>query len=134
MSETTNQPEPLNIKPTGLITQNQGRIIILILLLVFASQFSWLPIFHPKWEYKSLEFYGSGGSRTGTAAMQASTILWPDAKITEMGEQGWELVGTYLETETAYPNFGNDDYVTGLRENIRPQKLVLIFKRKAGWW
>ena len=36
----------------------------------------------------------------------------------------------YVENETAWPNFGKDEFVTGLQPNVRAQSLVMIFKRK----
>jgi hypothetical protein len=63
--------------------------------------------------------------------MRPSTIQMNSASLKELGEQGWELVGTFLEMETAYPNFGKEEYTTGLRENVRPQSATLIFKRRA---
>ena len=83
------------------------------------------------WEYRIVEFSAAGGaSRTGTAALAATTIQIDQMKLREIGAEGWELVSTMLEVETAFPNFGKDEYVTGLRENVRPQKAVLVFKRK----
>jgi hypothetical protein len=32
--------------------------------------------------------------------------------------------------ETAHPNFGNSEYVTGLQPNIRPQRVVLVLRRR----
>jgi len=47
----------------------------------------------------------------------------------DMTRGGWELAGTAMEIETAYPNFGKDEYVTGLRENVRPQALLMVFRK-----
>lgn len=49
----------------------------------------------------------------------------------ELKSIGWEMVGSHLEMETAFPNFGKDDFVNGLQPNIRPQSLTLLFKRPA---
>ena len=113
------------------MTQFQGTVIIVLLLVGLGSPLvSFLkPV--DSWEYRVLEFEGTGLSRTGSSALAASTIQVDPAKLKEVGAQGWELVGTLLEMETAFPNFGKDEYTTGLRENVRPQKAVLIFKRRA---
>ena len=81
------------------------------------------------WEYETLKCNTEGNSRTGKEALRPASIHLEKGIIQEMGKDGWELISSYLELETAYPNFGNDDYVTGLRDNVRPQNLVLIFRR-----
>ena len=83
------------------------------------------------WEYCTISFTSEGESRTGSGAMKFATIDYKDAEVSKLGSAGWELVSCYLEMETAYPNFGKDEYVTGLQPNVRPQKLVLIFRRPA---
>ena len=40
-----------------------------------------------------------------------------------------ELVQAYTETGTAFPNFGNSDYVTGIRDNTRTAVVNFVFKR-----
>lgn len=100
-------------------------IILLLLILILHYQSNEPNI----WEYKTLNFYGSGGDRTGSGAGQYSNIIIPESKLNELGAEGWELVSTSLEMETAYPNFGDSRYVTGLQPNVRPQSLICIFKR-----
>lgn len=83
------------------------------------------------WEYRVEEIlpdetYERSNS---TEAFRITSISLEENELNDYGKEGWELVACFLETETAWPNFGNDDYVTGIRENTRPQKLVLIFKR-----
>jgi hypothetical protein len=83
-----------------------------------------------KWEYKVMTVYPEDSyERTGDEAWRIKTILPSETELIKLGNEGWELVSSYVEMETAFPNFGNDEYVTGIRENVRPQKLVLIFKR-----
>jgi len=53
------------------------------------------------------------------------------AMLNKMGKEGWELVSTYTETATAFPNFGNSDYVTGIRDNTRTSVVNFIFKRQS---
>lgn len=84
-----------------------------------------------RWEYKSLrEFQDTPRDRNGSDAFKASMVNPSQDKIDALGKEGWELVTCYLEPETAWPNFGKDEYVTGLQPNVRAQSLVMIFKRK----
>ncbi len=84
----------------------------------------------PKWEYKVVYVLNEGYNRTGSEALKYSTVTPDEASLNKLGDDGWELVSSYLEMETAYPNFGSSDYVTGIQPNIRPQRVVLIFKRR----
>lgn len=118
------------------MTRTQGTIVIVMLgLIAFLSA---LPgVFRPlapppTWEYFLLTAPASGGGREGYSAGQPSTIKVPRATLDSLGDRGWELVGTLMEIETAYPNFGNSEYVTGLQPNIRPQLATLVFKRPRG--
>lgn len=126
-----NQNEPAargSIIDSGM-TWTQGMIII-ILLLVGLGLPLWgtlRPI--PKWKYTKVVFYSEGNDRTGSGAFKYSSISINQTKLDEMGHAGWEMVAAYLEMETAFANFGNDGYVTGLQPNIRPQSLVVLFKR-----
>ncbi len=51
--------------------------------------------------------------------------------LNKMGADGWELVDIYTEVETKHPNFGNSEYVTGIRENTRTSVVNFVFKREA---
>lgn len=84
----------------------------------------------PRYEYKVLAVAAEGHERTGEAAMKFATITPDDTQLSKLGAAGWELVGTYLEMETAYPNFGKAEYVTGLQTNVRPQRLVMILRHR----
>ncbi len=83
------------------------------------------------WEYKVIS-YNSDASRKGLESFQPASIIPSESGLSEMGAEGWEIVTSYLELETAFPNFGNDNYVMGIRENVRPQRLVIILKREKG--
>jgi len=89
------------------------------------------------WEYRvvnvSPDVANDRGSTTAGALAQ-NQITVRDAQLDALGLQGWELAGSYLEMETAFPNFGDSTYVTGLRDNVRPQRLVLILKRPVQEW
>ncbi|MFZ4400930.1 MAG: DUF4177 domain-containing protein [Bacteroidales bacterium] len=98
-------------------------IVLFGILLLFGCQTN------EKWEYKVLTVSNDGFDRTGSTAMNATKISPTESEFNKLGIEGWELVTSYLELETAYPNFGNDSYVTGLQPNIRPQRAIFIFKR-----
>lgn len=88
----------------------------------------------PKYEYctksylpeESYTRHSNDLSQTGAY----TTIEINQEELIKMGNEGWEIATSYLENETAWPNFGNSDYVLGLQPNIRPQKLVVVFKRE----
>lgn len=42
----------------------------------------------------------------------------------------WELVDVIEEIETVHPNFGNDQYVTGLQPNVRICKIHLVLRQR----
>jgi hypothetical protein len=143
MSENTKTETPVQVAPTTTtqpMSRAQGFILILLLLIGFG--FPLFAFFQPigRWEYKVVEFapkpqfaFGTAG-RSGVDALQPATIQIDAARLQSLGDDGWELVSSFLEMETAFPNFGNDDFVTGLRENVRPQKATFIFKRRARWF
>lgn len=53
-----------------------------------------------------------------------------DESLNLFGKDGWELVSIYEKTETVHPNFGNDQYVSGLQPNVRTSEINFVFKRK----
>jgi Domain of unknown function (DUF4177) len=89
-------------------------------------------LLEPRYEYKVVVLQASNLSRTGEDAMKASSVNVDEKELSKLGSQGWELVGSFLENETAYPNFGDDKYVTGLQTNVRPQRLVLLLRHRIG--
>lgn len=103
-------------------------LILIMTFLIYTSQR--VQVAPQQWEYKIIDVFPSElNNRTGDGAASFNSISPSIYEINALGDEGWELVTSYLEMETAYPNFGNEDYVTGIRENIRPQRLVLIFKK-----
>ena len=117
------------------MTRSQGTVIVVLLAVVtlMLAVPRLIPGATPRplWEYHVVTVAANGGdSRTGFAAMSAATVNVPADSLAALGADGWELVGTLLETETAFPNFGNDNYVNGLQPNVRPQLATLIFKRQ----
>ncbi len=101
-------------------------LLLLILILHYPKQPK-----SPMYDYKVVSFLTNGNERTGSSALRYSTINISENDLMILGVQGWELVSTALEMETAYPNFGNNTYVTGIQPNVRPQKLICIFKRRV---
>lgn len=83
-----------------------------------------------RYEYKVLTVNSEGHDRTGEAAMKFTTVTPSESELSKLGAQGWEIVASYLEMETAYPNFGKAEYVTGLQPNVRPQRVVIILRHE----
>lgn len=112
-------------------TQTQAAAIILLILLGLALPYlgALRPV--PKWEYKKVTFQSEGHERIGSGALKYSSIRIDEKLLDLMGKEGWEMVGSHLEMETAFPNFGKEDFVNGLQPNIRPQSLTILFKRPA---
>lgn len=100
-----------------------------------------------KWEYTILSYQGSiipQTSSTEDLVEQLSNADYNTASIKPLnfpseaaisdrlnvcGKDGWELVDTYTTVETAYPNFGNEDYHTGIKTNTRTLTINFVFKR-----
>lgn len=82
-----------------------------------------------KWEYKVVYLESTEIEEYIESDFNPKEVKLHESMINSYGENGWELVDTYLEMETSHPNYGNSDYVTGLQPNVRPQRLVLIFKK-----
>lgn len=78
-----------------------------------------------KWEYKIVTVENEQAS-----AFEASEIKVSSEDLNLFGEEGWELVDVYTIVETEHPNFGNSEYVTGIRENTRTASVNYVFKRK----
>ena len=122
-----------NSKPTktnGMISKFQVNVIIAIMLVGLGVPFwgNFKPI--PKWEYATESIVADVPiENLFNKKHSYKTIPRFASSLDSRGQNGWELVDTFLEHETAHPNFGKDDYVTGIQPNVRPQRLVLIFKR-----
>lgn len=81
------------------------------------------------WEYKVVKVAGQESELSADFSPMVFTDQNP--MLNKMGQEGWELVSTYTETSTVHPNFGNSEYVTGIRENTRTSVLNFVFKRPA---
>lgn len=82
-----------------------------------------------QWEYKVVKVAGHDAE----IAADFGTLVFADqtAMLNKMGKEGWELVSAYTETGTAFPNFGNFEYVTGIRDNTRTAVVNLFSKESA---
>jgi hypothetical protein len=86
------------------------------------------------WEYKVLyaqPLNNPARDPEGGKGMLATSITPNGEELNKEGKDGWELASTYLETETAYfyqPPANAVDKGT-YAPNIRPQRLVMVFKR-----
>jgi hypothetical protein len=81
-----------------------------------------------KWEYKTVSVKGE--EQESLEKFQANTFDVSDESLNLFGKDGWELVGIYEKTETVHPNFGNDQYVSGIQPNVRTSEINFVFKRK----
>lgn len=83
-----------------------------------------------RWEYRTVTIHADvSNRREGDGAGAFGSVTPGDEALNVLGADGWELVTSYLEMETAWVNFGNSRYVTGLQPNVRPQRAVLLFRR-----
>lgn len=83
-----------------------------------------------EWEYKVIKVLPDNTpAREGSEAFNTSFVMPSDTELNKLGKEGWELVSAESELETAFPNFGKAEYVTGLKPNVRPAGVILIFKR-----
>lgn len=81
-----------------------------------------------KWEYK-VKRVGGMVTSDENSEFRAKLVMADEDELNRMGEEGWELIDTYEETETTYPNWGNEKYVTGIQPNVRTMSVVFLFKR-----
>lgn len=122
--------------PTNKI---QGYVLI-ILGVIVVGLVAW-SIFRPapKFAYKVINVqaqFNKTGPSTSTSGQEnnsklnSTNVNLSDEDLSILGKEGWELVDTFLEMETTHPNYGSTEYVTGLQPNIRPQRAVLLFKKR----
>lgn len=79
------------------------------------------------WEYKVVKVAG----KDAEFLADYGPLVYSDQTpmLNKMGAEGWELVDIYTEVATKHPNFGNSEYVTGIRENVRTNVVNFVFKR-----
>lgn len=98
-------------------------IIICLCVLLFASCNK-----SKKWEYKIVPIKGyslTDGDYTNDSFDD------PTPTLNKLGSEGWELVSSYPITNTVFPNFGDDKYVTGIRTNTKTTVISYVFKRET---
>lgn len=92
------------------------------------------------WEYKTIYFDAvkieSSNKSFATSEqdflnkVSSTTVVPSDSSLTNLGKEGWEIATSFVEQETVFPNLlAKGQSVDGLKENVRPQRLVVIFKR-----
>ncbi len=54
-----------------------------------------------------------------------------DKELDKLGWSGWELCAAIPVTETQFPNFGSEEYHTGIKDNTRTNSVILIFKKRV---
>jgi|GEM_PF-1128823 len=79
------------------------------------------------WEYESWRIYNS--NMLDSKETEDRWVKMDDERLNSYGKNGWELVTCYLEMETDLVNLGSYDTHTGIKSNVRPQAVVVIFKR-----
>lgn len=77
------------------------------------------------WEYKIVSVDAKEAEKFAPREISVS-----NEDLNLFGKEGWELVDIYTITETVHPNFGNEEYVSGLQPNVRTSKVNFVFKRK----
>lgn len=114
--------------------KDDARLVVVGVCLAVLLYCAYALLF-PKWEYKTLKLLPEQKvERVDKDAFSYATIAMNEETLARMGADGWELVSSALEMETAFPNFGKSEYVTGLQTNVRPQALLLLFKRQKHVW
>jgi len=103
-----------------------GHILICMLLLIIVYILS-RPPKEPSnvlWQYKMIEV-------SGLALFDSSSkVISIDLEeFQQLGTDGWELCATIPYIETGFPNFGSEEYHTGIKSNTRTSKVVFLFKR-----
>lgn len=100
----------------------------ILLVNIISLGISCLPLVS-EYEYKAVRIYGDD--------VNSKMEDFFPKKIDEFtlertlnSDPEWELVDIITETETIYPNFGNDDYVTGIQPNIRTRSVILLLRRR----
>lgn len=99
------------------------------ILLVFSLVALLASCSDTKWEYKVVKVAGKEAEQMA----DFGSLVYGDqtSMLNKMGQDGWELVDTYTEVGTAFPNFGSSEYVTGLRDNHRTTVVNFVFKRES---
>lgn len=86
-----------------------------------------------KWEYKKVVINPNPQSypELNIVKIRPNEFTIDESTLGIYGVEGWELVDVITTIETIHPNFGKDDYVTGLQPNVRTKEIILFFKRNV---
>lgn len=122
------------------MTMRQSIFILLISLLLGACSNKDTSV--PQWEYKIISFPGSqlpsvyspNDKEALIELSNSQTLNFPETtaipnSLNLYGKEGWELVNVYTTIETVFPNFGDKDYHTGIKDNTRTNAINFVFKR-----
>ncbi len=113
-----------------------SRVIIRLIIIVLFFSFSIGAIqINKAYEYTTLTIDATTDYKLEGSDLiyQSSTSVIPsNHQLNVLGYEGWDIVSTYFENETVFHNFGNTEYVLGIRSNTRPKRLVIILKRCYG--
>lgn len=126
-------PSDPSSRHAGSRFETRGLVLAAVIAALLATQVI-LSLRREVWEYKTVSVLADlprNAIRQNEQALAFKVIPDLDPILREPGQEGWELVATIVEHETSHPNFGKEDYVTGLQPNIRPQRLLCIFKRST---
>lgn len=80
------------------------------------------------WEYQLYTIDAPSHEKDGPNALASNEVPIKTAELNLLGTSGWELTTSWVETETAFPLV-----TTHLMANVRPMRVVLLFKRPLGW-
>lgn len=104
-------------------------LILIVLIVLTTGILSSLKNKDTSWEYYVVYLDAEEIEEYTDSDINSKKADLSGGMINKYGKEGWELVDTYLEMETVHPNYSSNDYVIGLQSNVRPQRLVMIFKR-----
>lgn len=82
------------------------------------------------WEYKELKIDNNSNNYSISGQKSSGNFPRSERELNTLGNEGWELSTSYTLIETAYPNFGNEGYHTGIKTNTRTKAIVYVFKRQ----
>lgn len=96
-------------------------LILICLPLVFISCQK-----EKKWEYKTIYIPVSSSNYGDSFPFPNEDV---EALLNNEGKNGWELVSAVAIDGTTFPNFGDNRYVTGIRDLVATRSIQYILKR-----